>query len=98
VVKDKAYLVVMVVYLDSPLVTQNILKVLEVLVGLILLLLDLMLVNKNLVHLYGHLCMHTHKVYSPSNLWFGRHTNNNIWVGVVNGASITITIEWGIAT
>jgi hypothetical protein len=46
---DKAYLVVMVVYLDSSLAIQNILKVLEVLVvlvGLSLLLLDLMVVNE----------------------------------------------------
>ncbi len=40
-VDDKACLVVMVVCLDSPLIIQNILKVMEVLVGLILLL-DLM--------------------------------------------------------
>ncbi len=45
---DKVYLVVMVAYLDSPLVIQNILEVLEVLVVLVVLvdlnyfLLDLM--------------------------------------------------------
>jgi hypothetical protein len=42
VADDKAYLVVMVAYIDSPLAIQNILKILEVLVGLIHLLLDLM--------------------------------------------------------
>jgi hypothetical protein len=48
-VDDKAYLVIMVVYLDSPLVIRNILKVLEVLlflVVLILLLMDLMVVQQ----------------------------------------------------
>jgi hypothetical protein len=46
-VNNKAYLVVMVVYLDSPLVIQNILKVLKILVVLmllILLLLDLIVI------------------------------------------------------
>ncbi len=44
-VDDKAYLVVMLVFLDSPLIIQNILKVSEVLVVLVVLiffLLDLM--------------------------------------------------------
>jgi hypothetical protein len=50
-VDDKAYLVVMMVYLNSPLVIQNILKVLEVLAVLmvmilLLLLLDLMVVQQ----------------------------------------------------
>jgi hypothetical protein len=48
-VDDKAYLVVMMVYLDSPLVIQNILKVLEVLTVLMVLnflLLDLMAIQQ----------------------------------------------------
>jgi hypothetical protein len=57
---DKAYLVVMVVSLDASLAIQNILKVLEVLVGLnLLFLLDLMVVQQKSIHLFGHFYMHT---------------------------------------
>jgi hypothetical protein len=58
---DKAYLVVMVVYLDSLIAIQNILKVLEVLVvlvGLSLMLLDLMVVQKKSCPPPRHLYMH----------------------------------------
>ncbi len=63
---NKGFLVVMVAWLDSPLVIQNILEVLEVLlvmVDLSHLLLDWWLTTKNIVHLYGYIFMQTHKFY-----------------------------------
>ncbi len=103
-VDDKACLVVMVVYLDSSLIIQNILKGMEVmevivfLMGLSFLLLDLMAIQQNLVHLSRYFCVHIDMFYFLWSLRFKPHTNNNMGWCFYKWNSVIVTIDSSIAT
>ncbi len=100
-VNDTTYLVVMVVCLDSPLVIQDILKVLKVSVFLVVLIfffLDLMVVQqKSCPPLWASLYAYSQGLF-PLEFVVLTSYQQMVWANVVvKGASVTITIEWGIA-
>jgi hypothetical protein len=96
-VNDKAYLVVMVVCLDSSLAIQNILKVFEVLVvsvGLSLFLLDIMAMEQRSCPPLLGIFVCTLTSFVPLGVWGLDLIPTTVWVGIVtNGTLITITID-----